>query len=81
METLVAALKDKRLLLLLDNCEHLVSACAALAASLLQSCPGVHLLTTSREMLGVPGEQVYRVPTLSTPGPEAGTHGGSAAAV
>ena len=70
METLTSWLKPKRLLLLLDNCEHLVSACAEFAAELLQSCPGVHILSTSREPLGVPGEQVYRVPTLSAPDPK-----------
>ena len=69
-QTLAEWLKEKRLLLILDNCEHLVSACASLADALLRSCPGVHLLTSSREALNVPGEQMYRVPTLSVPDPK-----------
>ena len=68
-QALVEALKAKRLLLILDNCEHLVGACAALAADLLRTCPGVHLLASSREPLNVTGEQTYRVPTLSLPDP------------
>lgn len=60
-------LRPKRLLLILDNCEHLVGACAALAADLLRTCPGVRLLASSREPLNVTGEQTYRVPTLSLP--------------
>ena len=68
--TLVEALKPKRLLLLLDNCEHLISACASLAADLLRACPGVHLLASSREPLNVAGEQTYRVPSLSMPDPK-----------
>ena len=68
-QTLVAALKEKRLLIVLDNCEHLVAACASLAADLLRNCPGVHLLASSREPLNVSGEQTYRVPTLTLPDP------------
>ncbi len=68
--TLVEVLKAKRLLLLLDNCEHLVSACASLASDLLRACPGVHLLASSREPLNVAGEQTYRVPSLSLPDPK-----------
>ena len=68
-QALTAALKTKRLLLILDNCEHLVAACAALADELLRSCPGVHLLASSREPLGVGGEQTYRVPSLTLPDP------------
>ena len=68
--TLVDWLKPKRLLLVLDNCEHLVSACASLAADLLRACPGVHLLASSREALNVAGEQSYRVPSLSLPDPK-----------
>ena len=67
--TLADWLKAKRLLLILDNCEHLVSACASLAAELLKNCPGLHLLATSREPLNVTGEAVYRVPSLSLPDP------------
>ena len=67
--TLVEALKAKRLLLVLDNCEHLVAACASLSADLLRACPGVHILASSREPLNVAGEQVYRVPPLTLPDP------------
>ena len=55
---------DKRLLLVLDNCEHLVGACAALAEQLLRGTAGVKLLASSREPLRIPGEVVYPVPTL-----------------
>ena len=69
--TLTVALKEKRLLLVLDNCEHVLEACAALASDLLRACPQVHILTTSREALGVAGEQTFRVPSLSLPGTKA----------
>jgi class 3 adenylate cyclase len=68
-QTLVGFLKPKRLLLLLDNCEHLLSACAELAGLLLRSCPGVQILATSREGLNIPGETTYRLPSLSLPDP------------
>jgi predicted ATPase/class 3 adenylate cyclase len=67
LRTLTEHLKSKRLLLLLDNCEHLVSACAHLVAALLRSCPSVKVLATSREALSIAGEQSYRVPTLGLP--------------
>jgi predicted ATPase/class 3 adenylate cyclase len=60
-------LRPKSLLLVLDNCEHLLSACAQLADALLRSCPNLRLLTTSREGLGIGGELTYRVPSLSLP--------------
>jgi predicted ATPase/transcriptional regulator with XRE-family HTH domain len=60
-------LKEKRLLLVLDNCEHLVAACAALASALLRTCPHLHILATSREALEVAGEHRYRVPSLPVP--------------
>jgi len=66
-ETLVDALRPKASLLLLDNCEHLLAACRDLAASLLRKCPQVRVLATSREGLGVPGETLWRVPSLSMP--------------
>jgi len=66
-ETLVDAVGDRRLLVLLDNCEHLIDACAKLADALLRGCPNIVLLTTSREPLGIDGEQVYRVPSMVTP--------------
>jgi len=70
IETLVSHLRDKRLLLILDNCEHLLDAAARLADSIGKNCPNVHLVATSREPLAIGGEQVYRVPSLSTPDPK-----------
>lgn len=68
--TLAAYLRDKsRLLLVLDNCEHLVAAAAELAEQLLQHAPGIHLLATSREALRIQGEWVQRVGSLSLPPP------------
>ena len=69
-QNLMEYLRPKDLLLVLDNCEHLVAACASLVADLLRSCPHVHVLATSREPLNVPGEQTYRVPSLSLPDPK-----------
>jgi predicted ATPase len=54
-------------LLILDNCEHLVDACARWAEALLQACPKLQLLATSREVLGIAGETAFPVPSLSTP--------------
>ena len=65
--TLVDNLRSKTLLLVLDNCEHLLPACADLAVALLRACPQVRILATSREGLGVPGEILWRVPSLSLP--------------
>jgi predicted ATPase/DNA-binding SARP family transcriptional activator/class 3 adenylate cyclase len=65
--TLGNYLRPKRLLLLLDNCEHLLAACAQLAATWLRSCPELRILATSREGLGIAGETTYRVPSLSLP--------------
>jgi DNA-binding SARP family transcriptional activator len=67
-ETLVDALRSKRMLLVLDNCEHLVEVCAGLAETLLSPCPGLQILATSRETLGAAGEVVWRVSPLSWPG-------------
>lgn len=64
-------LRHKRLLLVLDNCEHMIDACARQADEMLHAAPGLTLLTTSREALGVAGETAYRVPSLGLP--EAGT--------
>jgi len=66
-QTLAERLKERHLLLLLDNIEHVLTACARLAAALQRTCPRVAILTTSREPLGIAGEQVYRVPPLSLP--------------
>jgi predicted ATPase/DNA-binding SARP family transcriptional activator len=67
LEALVYRLRSAELLLVLDNCEHLLGACADLAVTLLGSCPGLRVLATSREPLGVPGEGVYPVPPLAVP--------------
>jgi predicted ATPase/class 3 adenylate cyclase len=68
LDALVDAVRDRGLLLVMDNCEHLLPACAAAVGRLLRSCPGVQVLATSREPLGLPGEIVYRVPRLDVPG-------------
>ena len=65
--TLTEHLKRKLLLLVLDNCEHLLDACAALAGTLLHACPRLTILATSREGLEVAGEHRYRVPSLPIP--------------
>ncbi|MCW3100948.1 MAG: transcriptional activator domain protein [Chthonomonadaceae bacterium] len=67
METLLDFLQSKQLLLILDNCEHLLGACALLADALLHGCPQLRILATSRQALGLPGEWVWRVPSLSVP--------------
>ncbi len=64
---LFAFLRPRSLLLLLDNCEHLLDACAALINTLLSACPHLRILATSREPLGVAGEAVWRVPSLPFP--------------
>ena len=69
LDLLVDYLQPKSLLLVLDNCEHLVSACAQLVSALLRACPGVKVLATSREALGIAGETTYHVPPLSRPDP------------
>jgi predicted ATPase/DNA-binding SARP family transcriptional activator len=63
-------LKNKRLILVLDNCEHLLDVCAQTAAHLLQECAGVRILATSREVLGITGEMSWPVPGLEVPDPE-----------
>ncbi len=67
MGRLVGVLAGKRLLLVLDNCEHLVEAAARLADRLLAACPGVHVLATSLEPLGITGETLCQVPPLALP--------------
>ena len=67
LATLLDALARKRLLLLLDNCEHIAAACAQIVGELLAACPDVSVLATSREPLDVAGEVIWRVPVLSTP--------------
>ena len=65
METLLRFIGDRQMLVVLDNCEHLLDACAALIVALLGACPGLTLLTTSREPIGVAGEVTWRVRSLS----------------
>jgi len=67
LATLTAALQARHLLLLLDNCEHLIQAAAELTAALLSACPRLVILPSSREALGLPGESVFRVPPLALP--------------
>ena len=66
-DTLVHYVRPRRLLLLLDNCEHLLPASAELADALLRACPELQVVATSRQALGIAGETVYAVPSLSVP--------------
>lgn len=66
-ETLIAHLRPKELLLVIDDWEHLVTACAYLVERLLRSCPLLKILAASREPLAIPGENLYQVSTLSLP--------------
>jgi predicted ATPase/class 3 adenylate cyclase len=70
MSTLLDWLRDKELLLILDNCEHLIDACAKFADQVLHASLTTRILATSREALGIAGESIYRVPTLLAPNPE-----------
>lgn len=70
LQNLVRTLRDKRLLLVLDNCEHVLAASADLAATLLRDGAEVRILATSREPLGLTGERVWQVPPLAAPSPE-----------
>lgn len=65
-------LRDKEMLLIMDNCEHLIEESSKLAESLLRKCSRLKIIATSREALNCPGEKIYRVPSLSTPDPSAG---------
>ena len=69
-QVLTDSLRPKKALLLLDNCEHLIDACAGLSDSLLAACPRLHILASSREALGITGEVAYRVPSLATADPD-----------
>ncbi len=66
-DALLEALRDWEALLVLDNCEHLVEACARLAEALLKSCPRLRIMATSREALGISGERAWPVPPLAIP--------------
>jgi predicted ATPase/class 3 adenylate cyclase/DNA-binding CsgD family transcriptional regulator len=66
-EKLTEHLRSKQLVLVLDNCEHVIEPCAELVEKLLRACPGIRILATSRERLAISGETVWRVPSLETP--------------
>ncbi|MGB8382130.1 MAG: hypothetical protein WCG47_12990, partial [Dermatophilaceae bacterium] len=68
-QALVDQLRHRKLLIVLDNCEHLLAACARLVAAVLAGCPGVDVLATSREPLHAQGEYTFRVPSLALPSP------------
>ena len=70
LATLTDYLRSRHLLLVVDNCEHLLPACSQLADALLRACPNLRMMATSREALGNPGELAYRVPSLSLPDPQ-----------
>ena len=73
LEALLDALAPQDVLIVVDNCEHLIGGCAKAAEAIVRRCPKVHLLATSREPLGIGGETIYRVPSMSLPAPgEAG---------
>jgi predicted ATPase/DNA-binding CsgD family transcriptional regulator len=74
VEALVEGLATRKALLVLDGCEHMVDSCANLTSRLLRSCPKLTILVTSREPLGVPGEVIWRTPSLSVPAPEDSSH-------
>jgi predicted ATPase/DNA-binding XRE family transcriptional regulator len=65
-DLLIEELADKQMLLIVDNCEHLVSAVASLIQALIGSCPDIRIIATSRELLKVPGEQVFQVSSLGS---------------
>src|SRR5688572_8307115 len=67
VEVIIESLKPRHALLVLDNCEHLVDACASMAQSILSRCPAVSMLAATREALGIPGEQTWLVPPLAEP--------------
>jgi non-specific serine/threonine protein kinase len=69
LEALIAYLRVKQTLLILDNCEHLIEACAQVIHALLQTCPDLYVMATSREVLNSGGEVVYAVPPMAAPHP------------
>ncbi|WP_156753409.1 BTAD domain-containing putative transcriptional regulator [Actinokineospora pegani] len=71
VERLVEALRAKQMLIVLDNCEHLVATAATLVERLLKAAPGLRVLATSREPLGIAGERLWTVPPLELPDPAA----------
>jgi predicted ATPase/class 3 adenylate cyclase len=71
LESLIDALREQDTLILLDNCEHVIDGAAKFCGQLVRECPLLRILATSREPLGIDGEHVYRVPSLSLPAGEA----------
>ena len=71
LDSLIDALREQETLILLDNCEHVIDGAAKFCAQLVRECPRLRILATSREPLGIDGEHVYRVPSLSLPRAEA----------
>ncbi|HYQ89356.1 MAG TPA: protein kinase [Candidatus Binatia bacterium] len=69
VEMVAEHLSSRTLLLVLDNCEHLAAACSSLVQALLAAAPAIRILATSRQGLGVPGETLWRIPSLSVPDP------------
>src|SRR5262245_56691645 len=67
VDTLTEALRPRAMLLVLDTCEHMVAECASFVQQLLTACPGLRVIATSREPLGVRGEFIWRVPPLGLP--------------
>jgi predicted ATPase/DNA-binding XRE family transcriptional regulator len=76
LRSLIAALGDASLLLILDNCEHLLAACRELIDTLLRACPRLRILTTSRSVIGMAGETIWSVPGLQLPDGSAAYGGG-----
>ena len=64
LATLVTHLEQRQLLLIFDNCEHVIDEARRVVAAMLRACPGVRLLATSREALGIAGERIFRIPSL-----------------
>jgi predicted ATPase/DNA-binding CsgD family transcriptional regulator len=67
IDALAGYLSSRQVLLVIDNCEHLIQACAQFTDTILKKCPNLHILATSREMLGIEGESVWSVPPLTLP--------------
>ena len=70
LQTLTQSLQPRKVLIVLDNCEHVLAACAQLCTTLMRACPSVKILASSREALKVSGETVYTIPPLSLPDPK-----------
>ena len=70
LESVKTWVRDKRVLFVLDNCEHMIAECARIVEALAGSCPKLSVLATSREALGLSGEGAYRVPPLASPDPK-----------